>query len=86
MVLEASESEGYSVFVLRSLDGGIGVLPECQAEMVALDLGEPQGRMGGSTGGMSGGTSTRECCCSWITKRRLTISPDNRQAGSDQNC
>jgi ataxin-3 len=65
MVLEQAEKEGYSVFVVRKAkkegegsgigegkgwtDGGIGVLPECIADRMALQLGEPSGRGGAAT-------------------------------------
>lgn len=58
MVLVQAEQEGYSVFVVRKAskridkegkgwsDGGIGVLPECVADRMAVELGEPAGRGG----------------------------------------
>ncbi len=57
MVLSQAEEEGYSVFVVRPLHGtaandveGRSILPESQADLVALELGEPEGRV---TGGVS---------------------------------
>ena len=59
MVLTQAEEEGYSVFVIRKageeatakegqgwVDGGIGILPECEADRIAVALGEPVGRSG----------------------------------------
>jgi Ataxin-3 len=57
MVLSQAEEEGYSVFVVRPLDGTAtenmetqsirSILPESQADLVALELGEPEGRTSG---------------------------------------
>ncbi|ORX40651.1 Josephin-domain-containing protein [Kockovaella imperatae] len=56
MVLSQAEQEGYSVFCVRKAapsddgwgDGGLASLPECQADVFAVQLGEPQGRSGGT--------------------------------------
>ena len=45
---EDGEGEGWG-------DGGVAVLPDCQADMFATQLGEPQGRTGGSLAQMSRG-------------------------------
>ncbi|GHJ85960.1 hypothetical protein NliqN6_2362 [Naganishia liquefaciens] len=52
MVLQQAEEEGYSVFVVRSLDVHAGqqeamtlsLLPECQADLIGLEIGDPSGR------------------------------------------
>nr|XP_019044211.1 ataxin-3 [Kwoniella bestiolae CBS 10118]OCF23141.1 ataxin-3 [Kwoniella bestiolae CBS 10118] len=41
---DAGEGQGWQ-------DGGIGVLPECLADTMAVELGEPVGRSGGLAGG-----------------------------------
>ena len=54
MVLQQAEEEGYSVFVVRSLDALAGqqdamtlsLLPECQADLIGLEIGDPSGREG----------------------------------------
>jgi ataxin-3 len=62
LVLIQAEKEGYSVFVVRRAsgnqlkegegwnDGGVGALPECEADRIAVALGEPSGRGKESTG------------------------------------
>lgn len=55
--MPGGEGEGWT-------DGGIGVLPECIADRMALELGAPSGRGGPSvSGAASGSTSQGEC---WI--------------------
>lgn len=53
MVLQQAEEEGYSVFVVRSLTGAaqeeamsLSLLPECQADLIGLEVGDPTGREG----------------------------------------
>ena len=60
LVLTQAEQEGYSVFVIRKRtktagdekegegwgDGGVGVLPECEADRIAMAFGEPVSRVG----------------------------------------
>lgn len=62
MVLSQAEEEGYSVFCVRKAtqgtkgedslegvgweDGGVGMLPESEADRIALVLGEPVSRTG----------------------------------------
>jgi ataxin-3 len=53
MVLQQAEEEGYSVFVVRSLTGAaqeeamtFSLLPECQADLIGLEIGDPTGRDG----------------------------------------
>ncbi|KAK4689848.1 Ataxin-3, partial [Tremellales sp. Uapishka_1] len=71
LVLTQAEKEGYSVFVIRRVgdqekgegegwtDGGVGVLPECTADRMSVELGEPQGRSGaGQRLGGNGGAVT----------------------------
>jgi hypothetical protein len=64
MVLAQAEEEGYNVFVVRPLDstalgdaenGTTSALPESQADLVALELGEPDGRSGGGVSNISTG-------------------------------
>lgn len=62
LVLTQAEKEGYSVFVVRRAsgnqlkegegwkDGGVGALPECEADRIAVVLGEPSGRGKETTG------------------------------------
>jgi ataxin-3 len=64
MVLTQAEEEGYNVFVVRPLDstalgdaenGTTSALPESQADLLALELGEPDGRSGGGVSNISTG-------------------------------
>jgi hypothetical protein len=55
MVLQQAEEEGYSVFVVRSLTPGQedammgGLLPECQADLIGLEVRDPSGREDAAT-------------------------------------
>lgn len=56
--MSQAEEEGYSVFVVRMKrdqaggGGGVGVLPECEADLMGLELGGNE--VGGSGGGGGG--------------------------------
>jgi len=94
MVLEQAEKEGYSVFVVRKAkkegegagngegqgwtDGGIGVLPECIADRMALQLGEPSGRGGAATSSGGQGQLHQPAAC----KQKLIIGSTSASAAN----
>jgi hypothetical protein len=89
MVLSQAEEEGYNVFVVRPLDptalgdgenGTTSALPESQADLVALELGEPDGR---SAGGLSN-ISTGECGSMGRTCHLRLKSVEFRRSSSQQ--
>ncbi|KAJ9123668.1 hypothetical protein QFC24_003439 [Naganishia onofrii] len=66
MVLQQAEQEGYSVFVVRSLDVHamqegmvLSLLPECQADLIGLEMGDPTGRDGGAANSSTYASVTR---------------------------
>lgn len=67
MVLQQAEEEGYSVFVVRSLDVRaaqqeamtLSLLPECQADLIGLEIGDPTGREGSAGNSKRGVPSMR---------------------------
>lgn len=76
MVLQQAEQEGYSVFVVRSLDVHamqegmvLSLLPECQADLIGLEMGDPTGRDGGAANSefyRSFGSVKVLSCFGWI--------------------
>ncbi|KAJ9123418.1 hypothetical protein QFC22_001620 [Naganishia vaughanmartiniae] len=66
MVLQQAEQEGYSVFVVRSFDVHamqegmvLSLLPECQADLIGLEMGDPTGRDGAAANSSSYASVTR---------------------------
>jgi len=87
MVLTQAEEEGYNVFVVRPLDptslgdaenGTTSALPESQADIVALELGEPEG---GSAGGVSNISTAHSSTYASVAATSSTASA-NRQTRS----
>ncbi|KAJ9107284.1 hypothetical protein QFC21_000731 [Naganishia friedmannii] len=76
MVLQEAEREGYSVFVVRSLDVHamqegmvLSLLPECQADLIGLEMGDPTGRDGAAANSSTYASVTRSNLPSSSTSR-----------------